>query len=168
MVPGDVIVHLGDSVGFVQFPGTYMHVLPQLSAIAIADVNGDGRPDIVTVSRSENSLAVLINETPANPLFRRGDANGDGSVDVSDAVRLLQVIFGLGPALRISHANINTILKDEGASSSGTMSKSRFRNTMTVVQVALALVLLIGAGLMIQSFWKLVRFVLGRVATSSS
>lgn len=68
---------------------------------------------------------------------------------------LTGLIFGLGPALRISNTNINTILKDEGASSSATMAKSRFRNVMTVFQVAMALVLLIGAGLLIRSFSRL-------------
>jgi putative ABC transport system permease protein len=62
------------------------------------------------------------------------------------------ILFGLAPALRLSRLDINTVLKD-GGSGSGTSSGGRKLSTALVVtEMALAFVLLIGAGLMIRSF----------------
>jgi putative ABC transport system permease protein len=62
------------------------------------------------------------------------------------------VLFGLMPALQSSRPELNADLKDGGRS--GT-SRTGMRNVMVVAQVALALVLLIGAGLMLTSFSRL-------------
>ena len=62
------------------------------------------------------------------------------------------VLFGLTPALQSSRAELNSDLKDGGRS--GT-ARTGLRNVMVVAQVALALVLLIGAGLMLTSFARL-------------
>lgn len=62
------------------------------------------------------------------------------------------VLFGATPALQASKADPNTDLKDGGRT--GT-SRGRARNAMVVAQVAMALVLLIGAGLMLTSFSRL-------------
>jgi predicted permease len=58
------------------------------------------------------------------------------------------VIFGLAPAMRCSKIDIAARLKDESA---GAPQKSRFRNTLVVVQVAVCLVLVIGASLCVRS-----------------
>ena len=62
------------------------------------------------------------------------------------------VLFGLTPALQSSRPELNADLKDGGRT--GT-SRTGLRNVMVVAQVALALVLLIGAGLMLTSFSRL-------------
>lgn len=62
------------------------------------------------------------------------------------------VLFGLMPALQSSRPELSADLKDGGRS--GT-SRTGVRNVMVVAQVALALVLLIGAGLMLTSFARL-------------
>jgi len=64
------------------------------------------------------------------------------------------VIFGLAPALQTSRADLNAELKDGARSATGG-SGHRLRSALVVVEVALALVLLAGAGLMIKSFWRL-------------
>ena len=61
-------------------------------------------------------------------------------------------MFGLTPALQSSRPELNADLKDGGRS--GT-ARTGMRNVMVVAQVALALVLLIGAGLMLTSFSRL-------------
>ncbi len=70
------------------------------------------------------------------------------------------VIFGLVPAWQASHVDLNTSLKSGTRTGGGGERKGRLRNGLVVAEVALALVLLICAGLLIQSFARL-----GRVPT---
>ena len=65
------------------------------------------------------------------------------------------ILFGLVPALQASKPDLNETLKESGKSSSGNARGHFIRNTLVVVQVALAFVLLIGAGLLIKSFSEL-------------
>jgi putative ABC transport system permease protein len=64
------------------------------------------------------------------------------------------ILFGLVPALRASAPDLLTALKDSIRGSSSVAAR-RFRSALVVAEVALALVLLIGAGLMIRSFGRL-------------
>ncbi|MFY9553404.1 MAG: ABC transporter permease [Blastocatellia bacterium] len=66
---------------------------------------------------------------------------------------LTGIIFGLVPALQSSKPDLNETLKDAGRGSTG--SRHLFRSGLVVTEVALTLVLLIGAGLMIRSFYRL-------------
>lgn len=64
------------------------------------------------------------------------------------------ILFGLVPALEASNPNVNTFLKEGGAAGLGT-GRYRLLAALVVSEVALALVLLVGAGLMIRSFQQL-------------
>lgn len=66
------------------------------------------------------------------------------------------VIFGLVPAVQASRADLNEALK-EGGGRSGLGTAGRLRSGMVVAEVSFALVLLIGAGLLIQTVYKLLR-----------
>ncbi len=72
------------------------------------------------------------------------------------------IIFGLAPALHISKTDINEVLKESGGrSGSGGLRARRWTSILIVVEVALTLVLLAGAGFMIRSFMTLYRLDLG-------
>jgi predicted permease len=67
------------------------------------------------------------------------------------------VIFGLVPAWQASHVDLNSSLKSGSRTGSGSEGKGRVRNALIMAEVALALILLIAAGLLIQSFARLGR-----------
>ncbi len=64
---------------------------------------------------------------------------------------LAALVFGLAPALRVVSGNLADSLKDRGSEASGVRG-SKLRSALVVSEVALSLVLLIGAGLMLRSF----------------
>jgi putative ABC transport system permease protein len=70
---------------------------------------------------------------------------------------LTGVGFGLLPALQASRPDLQTVLKDTGKGTSAGARRSRLRGGLVVLEVALALVLLAGAGLLLRSFEQLVR-----------
>jgi len=74
---------------------------------------------------------------------------------------LTGILFGLAPALRLSRLDINASLK-EGGQGSGRSARARSLSTVLVVaEMALAFVLLVGAGLMIRSFLNMTRTPIG-------
>jgi predicted permease len=65
------------------------------------------------------------------------------------------ILFGLAPALQVSRTNVNDILKEGGRSNSGGRRVRWMSSALVVVEIALTIVLLVGAGLMTRSFLKL-------------
>jgi predicted permease len=69
------------------------------------------------------------------------------------------VVFGLVPALRISRADLNTSLKAGGRSGSDGgglhATRDKLRGLLVTVEIALSLMLLVGAGLLVRSFARL-------------
>jgi len=68
---------------------------------------------------------------------------------------LTGILFGLAPALQISRADVQDTIKETGRGTSGSRRQSRFRQALIVVEVALSVVLLVGAGLLFRSFMHL-------------
>jgi predicted permease len=71
------------------------------------------------------------------------------------ASMLTGILFGLAPALQISRSDIQEAIRETGRGTSGSRRQSRFRQALIVVEVALSVVLLAGAGLLFRSFLQL-------------
>ncbi|MDP9291541.1 MAG: ABC transporter permease [Verrucomicrobiota bacterium] len=67
------------------------------------------------------------------------------------------ILFGLVPAWQASHIDLNSALKAGSRTGTGAQGKHRLRNGLVMAEVALALVLLVCAGLLMQSFARLGR-----------
>ncbi|MFN2564286.1 MAG: ABC transporter permease, partial [Gemmatimonadaceae bacterium] len=74
---------------------------------------------------------------------------------------LTALLFGVGPALAGSGADLRAALQDAGRGSTGGRTRYRTRTALVAAQAALAVVLLIGAGLLIRSLYHLQRVELG-------
>jgi len=95
-------------------------------------------------------------------LYRSGEINVDHTVLLfSAAVTLLTALaFGVAPAVSGSRVSLTSSLKD-GSRGSGGVTPSKTRGVLVVAQVALAVVLITGAGLMLRSLAGASRMELG-------
>lgn len=97
-------------------------------------------------------VALILRFIPQN-IPRVSELQMDGKVfGFTVGISLLSgIVFGLAPAIQGSRLNLNSSLKEGGRSGEGA-GKRRMRSALVVAEIALSLVLLIGAGLMIKSF----------------
>ena len=71
------------------------------------------------------------------------------------------VLFGFAPALKLSGGNLQKALKDNASGMAADRSHERFRATLVISEIALACVLLVGAGLLLRSFLRVLDVDLG-------
>jgi len=71
------------------------------------------------------------------------------------------VLVGLAPALRMSDRNLQEALKDSGHGTTEGRSHDRMRSILVITEIALACVLLVGAGLLLRSFLRVLEVDLG-------
>ena len=102
------------------------------------------------------ALRILIARGPAT-LPRLSEIGMDPLVLIfSLGVSLLSgLLFGLIPVMKYATPRVASALRAGGRTLSQSRERHRARNTLVVVQVALALILLIGSGLMIRTFYAL-------------
>ncbi|MFN0107524.1 MAG: ABC transporter permease [Blastocatellia bacterium] len=67
------------------------------------------------------------------------------------------IIFGIAPALQFSRPNLHSHLKESAQTATGSTARQRLRGALVVTEIALSLVLLVGAGLLLRSFFALVQ-----------
>jgi len=71
------------------------------------------------------------------------------------------IVFGIAPGLRMSGGNLQEALKDSGLGASSGRKHDRLRSILVISEVALACVLLVGAGLLLRSFLRVLDVDLG-------
>jgi putative ABC transport system permease protein len=100
-------------------------------------------------------VEALLAIAPAS-IPRTSEVGVDGTVLIFTlAVSVVAgIMFGLAPGLQSSKLDLHASFK-EGRGSTGDQGRRRTRRLLVVSEIALSLVLLVGAGLMIKSFWRL-------------
>jgi putative ABC transport system permease protein len=99
---------------------------------------------------------LLLSLAPEDlPRVREASLDGWVLAFTAGITLLTGLIFGLVPALQASKPNLNETLKDAGRGSTEGGRRHLVRSVLVVLEVATALVLLVGAGLMIKSFLRL-------------
>ena len=140
--------------------------------IAIRMAVGAGRVRIIRLLATESLLLAFLGALAGWPLAVWGlkallaigptDVPRLSAVTINYRVLLFTLgvtlltalIFGLVPALQSANANANQALKDGGSEGNMAAGKQRIGNLLVAGEVALALVLLIGGGLLLRSLWN--------------
>jgi len=138
--------------------------------IAVRVAIGAGKARIVRQLMTEALLIAMLGVLAGLALTLVGARLMQSALSFNEAVRVLElrmdwhvlaftagisalaaVLFGLTPALRAWSVDVNTSLKNESAKPSGTRAKNRLRSVLVTAEVALAVVLLSGAGILIKA-----------------
>jgi len=103
-------------------------------------------------------MGLLVNYGPQQ-LPRLDEVTLDGRVlAFTAAIAILTgILFGLAPVVQLAAGNLHDMLKSGARGSSGGVRRQRTRSVLVVCEVALSLVLLVGAGLLLRSFNRLAR-----------
>ena len=141
--------------------------------ISIRAAMGAGRGRIVRQLVTESLLLALVGGVAGLILARIGlsgllalapaDLPRTDSIGLDGNVLLFSagvaifagLLFGLAPAFQTARTDVQSSLRDEGRGGTAGVGRFRYRQLLVVSQTTLAVVLLIGAGLLIQSFRRL-------------
>ena len=112
-------------------------------------------------------LGVGLSWVATRALLRWGTSQLPRGIPISIDLRVLLfallvsgltgILFGTFPALQLTQVNLNTALSEEGRGASAGHARMRIKGLLVVGQVALSLLLLLGAGLLLRSFVQLLR-----------
>ena len=109
-----------------------------------------------------DGLVAVLPQTQLNALPFLNNLHVDGGIlAFACGLSLVTgVVFGLAPALQTARLDLQEALKEGGRSASSS-GRQRLRSTLVVTEIALAVVLLVGAGLMMKSLLRLLQVNLG-------
>lgn len=102
------------------------------------------------------ALALLLRLIPVElPFWMRIEIDSAALLFNFVVAVVTGLLFGLVPAWQASRADLNLALKDSAKGAGGGAVSHRLRNGLVVAEIAISLLLLVGAGLMMQSFMRL-------------
>ncbi|MEA2205261.1 MAG: putative transport system permease protein [Blastocatellia bacterium] len=90
-----------------------------------------------------------------NPMFRDISIDGRTLAFTIGLSLLTAVVFGLAPALQMSKPNLTESLKEGGRGSGTGASRNRLRSALVVAEIAMTLILLVGAGLLLRTVTRI-------------
>ena len=145
--------------------------------IAIRAALGAGRARIVRQLLTESVIVAVLAGAVGIPLAFWGLTLLDDAIPAADAIpyyidwrmdgravaytlvvsALTGIVFGLVPALRATSSNLQTTLREGGRGSGAGVRHNRLRSGLVVLEVALSVILLVGASLFVRSFVNLQR-----------
>lgn len=141
--------------------------------IAVRAAIGAGRARLLRQFMTEGTLLSLLGAIPglllAYGCLEVLKSSAAGNIPRSNEIRidsgvllftiavsmLTGIFFGLAPVMHVATEQLNHALKAGAGRSSASVGSQRFRRLLAIGELALALVLLIGSGLMVRAFWKL-------------
>jgi putative ABC transport system permease protein len=106
-----------------------------------------------------NAALATIAATDVVAIPLAADAGVDGRVLLFAVATGLAtgVLFGLAPLAHVAKRNLHDVIRTAAAATTAGANRQRLRNALIVGQLALALILLAGTGLMLRTFWNLAR-----------
>jgi len=112
---------------------------------------------VVAGAALARAIVVVVTRIGSGVVPRLADAAIDGRVLLfATAASLLSVVlFGFGPAASLLRGDTQRPLKEDARGSSVSLGRLRIRASLAALEVAMAIVLLSGAGLMLRSFWRM-------------
>jgi len=143
--------------------------------LAVRAALGAGRGRLIRQFLSESLVLSLVGATAGVVLARvglkmlvvAGSAGLPRTAAIAIDARVLGftlalallsgLIFGMAPLMHLSTNNVGLALRDGGTRSTSAGARNRVRRFLVVAEVALAVTLVIGAGLLLRSFWNLMR-----------
>jgi predicted permease len=129
---------------------TRSRLLQQLATETCLLAAGGCLAGLIVTRAGTQTLALL--DPSRLPILQSVQIDGTALFFAAGASALTALLFGLIPALRIAGVDLNRTLRAAGSASA---AQVRLRGVLMIAEMALALVLLIGAGLMVRSFWAL-------------
>ncbi|HUL16360.1 MAG TPA: ABC transporter permease, partial [Terriglobales bacterium] len=131
-----------------------MRLVRQLLTESLLLATAGGGLGILLAGWGRNLLLALV---PASIPLPRGVALDGNVLGYAACVSILAaILFGLLPALQASGVTVQDSLRESGRGASAGRSRHRVQGILVTVEFALALVLLIGAGLLVRSLTKIV------------
>jgi hypothetical protein len=106
------------------------------------------------------ALSALTSAIPPDapvPYYINWDMNWRVIAYIGAVAVCTGLIFGLAPALQAVDGNLHHSLKDGGRGTAASAHRNRMRNLIVIAEIALSLILLVGASLFVRSFLALLR-----------
>lgn len=101
-------------------------------------------------------LDALVAASPGDlPRLTEIRLNGPVLLFTLGTVLLTGVLFGLAPVWQVAGGKLNQMLREGGRCASGNVRGNRMRSALVIAEIAISLIVLVGAGLLLKSFQRL-------------